>query len=174
VARTVPGDRPGLIKTIVPKAFDNHLDADPVEVDLRVPTEADKRSARSSKPVAFEIDTKTGAPVMDGQGRVKVEFDGGATKGPNRRAFERGVFAVRNYTGADGKAIDTGARLLEHGEAAFVTEIAVALEQLWELTEVEKKTSSAPSVSSSAATPASTGIAGSAAPKDSPSNAAAE
>lgn len=172
--RRVQGHTPGLAVTFTPTAFGNKKDPQPIEVDFTAPTEAEKRAARAAGDRgAISIDTTTGQAVRDAKGLVRVEFGADGDAREKQRAIERHVTAVRNYVGADGKAIDTGARLWTHGEREIVDEVAAEILRSTGLSDPEKKASGAPSDSSPAVTPPSPGTAGPAGEKASTSPDAA-
>ena len=123
--RKVSGPTPGATAEYVPEAFGNRRDESPIVVVFKVPTEEWKRAAaRDATRGSVMIDRSTGEPERDASGRVRVAFEHGSADDRRRQKALECVLEVRNYDGADGKPIDSGARLWTHGESPIVVEVA--------------------------------------------------
>lgn len=141
MARTVNGPSPGSERVYVPKAFDNHLDEDPVTVIIKNPTEANKRRfAMMFRPVVKldmeSVKKSKEADIKD----VDVKIDLAEADEWSRAILTGCVIDVKNYTDAKGDPISNGEQLWKHGEQEFVTEIQNECTSGFSLEEEEKKT----------------------------------
>ncbi len=160
MARRVPGLASGSVQTFVPDVDGNRSDPNPVQIDYRVPTEAERRAFFSGR-TRFAVDAK-GAPVS-GNGKVDVEVE--ETEQWQHRAVRLCVLAVRNYTDNADRPILTGADLATHGESEIVFPTAnEILATRSGLSDDQKKSSAPRSGSSARETPPSDGTAPSAVP----------
>lgn len=168
--RKVGGPTPGQLREYIPKAFGNRRDRDPVTVVVRTPTEADKRALSALGDATRVVVDNDGQPVTTGQGNYVIEVDTAKAVEVDQATVRRFVVEVRNYTGADGKAIDTADRLAEHGETELLSEVASEIRTALSLTASEGKDCAGSSDSSAAGTRLSDGTAPHAGATDSPSN----
>lgn len=160
MGRRVPGPVPGAERPFVPA-----VPGEPVRLVLRTPTEGRKRLYIRASIGDVEID-ETGRKAA--RQTPEDEMDA-------RRALLRDcVVSIADYVGADGKPIETGEQLHEHGESEIVNAVVDELMRRASLTEEEKKTSAASSASAPTSTAPSPGTAASASGSSSTSNEAAD
>ena len=147
--RQVKGLAPGRLIPFVPTAFDNEKDISPIEMDILIPTEGERRKilARSAQLV-----------VSKGEdAEVSIE----ATLDIQERTVRDFVKHVRNYKDAAGNQIENGEDLVNNGETVFILQAYQAISDPMLLTDQEKKASKKLPGSTSQDTPVSTGIAAS-------------
>jgi len=122
MARVISGPKPGTIRKLIPRSFDNHLDKDPVTILIRIPTEGEKRQVGyqgSSLELVLDADGKS---EKDEHGNPKIAASVGKALDRQSQLLEKFVAGVENYTGADGKIL-TGSDLIEFGETEIILEV---------------------------------------------------
>ena len=131
--RQIDGIAPGVMRDFVPEAYENKKEDSPIVVTIRQPTEGEKRRILTKGvKLSFTEDGK----IQDAN-TLDTEF----IAARNMRIVGEFVTAVTNYVGSDGKAIDDGARLAEHGESEIVSEVAAEIMIISQLTDEERKKS---------------------------------
>ena len=158
MARKISGYRPGSVREYIPRAYGNRADPEPVAIDIRYPSEGDKREMQGDDEVA-RSSIADGKVRVDDTGSPMIEVDVGPMTKRNHRVVERCVVAVRNYTAAGGEPITNGRELAAHGELEIITEVVREIMESLSLTESEAKKSAASSGSTPAGTQASSGVA---------------
>lgn len=156
MARKAQGRISGRIVRMIPTSYGNADDLSPVVVTYRVPSERERR----------ELTVHGEAVIARKKGEeFEIEMPAGDELAKKHEAIRRMVVKVENYTAPDGSAIDDGAKLSEHGEMAFVYEVAAAVMSSVEIEEDAAKKSVGSPASGSVATLPLDGTAASASAK---------
>jgi hypothetical protein len=171
--RKIPGPVPGALIEFVPKAFGNALEAEPVRVLIRAPSERERREHFETGVQSVTIKMQNGKPVLDEKGEPIVEVKLADRAERRDAAIRRFVDHVEGYVDQADAPISTAADLAERGELEVLNEVEAKINALLGLTEDEQKKSDESSGSPRPATQASVGTAVNALPEGSHGSATA-
>lgn len=146
MARKVPGSQPGAVIEYVPKVLGNDTDPDPIRVQIKVPSQQEKRDH------LVEVMRSVQERGPDGA------LDFAQIHARIADALARWVVRVDGYSDQSGADIITGADLWERGEHAISGDVYERIEAMLSLDTIEKKDCSTCSTSSPQATTHSDGI----------------
>lgn len=140
--RRVQGPPPGAEAWFTPTALGNDKapDGGRVRVNLRYPTEADKRRIdKTAAVVTFHIG-EDGKLKTNEDGSYSFSVKDSDTEKAKKVLLEMFVVDVEGYEMAGGAPITNGGELFEHGETEIVDEVADELRNGLYLLAQEKKT----------------------------------
>ena len=163
MGRKVAGPKPGGSRYYVPTAFNNNEDPDPIRVEIKDPTEAEKRRLTL---LQTELGFQNGEIARDENGSPQINVTLEAMANYQKEAVLSHVVSVENYEVREIEIVD-GETLAEHGETEILAEVALEITTGLSLEASEKKQSSALSNSKTRKNKRSNGIAKSAKLRDS-------
>ena len=155
MGRKVTGPKPGGSRYFVPASFENRKDPEPIRVEIKDPTEAEKRTLTL---LQTELGFANGEIARDANGAPQINVTLEAMANFQKQAVLAHVVSVENYEVREIEIVD-GATLAEHGETEILAEVALEITTGMSLGEHEKKQSSALSTSKTQKKKASNGIA---------------
>jgi hypothetical protein len=151
--RTILGPKPGELRKYVPTAFGNNLEANPVTVWIRNPTERKKRELFSHNSKTRIALGPNGKPLLGPDGKPSaIEVEVASAVDHQNKMVADCVEKVENYIFC-GVTVTDGALLAEYGEREIVAEVADEVLLALSLTVDERKNFSAPPQSVNSAAP---------------------